>query len=121
MANVVVSRPSVVIDGTNNYIVGDAGASAETSSVVAQLVDTGTFSGSIVVKGRPKGSAAAFVAIPYRKRNLSGTASDDSIVSDALTAAFLIEVNASGLDISFDNTHTSGSGTLYIQKISRAR
>lgn len=116
MSDVVKSGPNFLIDSTANYVIGD-GASGSVSTILAQFKDTGSFSGSIVVKGQAKGSGAGFVAIPYVRRNLGGTVSDDTSVSAALTGAFLIEINAAGLDISFDNTHTSGSGTMSIYKM----
>ncbi len=116
MADVVTHTPSFLVDATTNYVVGD-GSAQNVSTIVAQFVNTGSFSGSIVVKGRARGTDATLVAIPYKRRNLGGSVSDDTTVSAALTAAFLIEINATGLDISFDNTHTSGSGTMYVRRL----
>lgn len=115
MANVICPITPFTIDATNNFVLGDVGDDA------GKIVIEGTsssFSGSIVVKGRPRRSSAAFVALPYKRRNLGGTASDDTTVSAALTAAFLIEVDATGLDVSLDNTHTSGSMSV---DVARAR
>lgn len=117
MATKQAIKSPVVIDGSHTYELGNASEPGVKSSFILQFVDTGTFSGSLVVSGRLTGSGAAYVAIPYKKRDLGGTAADDSTVSAALTAAFVIEVDASGLDIALVNTHTSGSGTLHFKPV----
>ena len=101
------------IAATDTYILGNTGDSTVGTWVV-QAVES-AFVGSIVVKARLKGSAAAFVAIPYTRRNLDGTVSDDTSVTTTLTdMGFLIEVNGAGLDVALDCTaYTSGALDVY--------
>jgi hypothetical protein len=102
-----------VIAATDTYVLGNTG-DGTVGTWVIQAVES-TFVGSIIVKARLKGSAAAFVPILYKQRNLGGTVSDDTSVSTTLTdQSFLIEVNGAGLDVALDCTaYTSGSLDVY--------
>lgn len=103
------------VNSTDNYVLGNA-AEGVVGSVAVQITVPSAWSGSIVVKGRVKGSGS-WVPIPYRRRNLGGTVSDDTVVSAAITAAALIFVDAAGLDVSLDNTHTSGAAVVYFAPV----
>jgi hypothetical protein len=79
------------------------------STRLVHLVSS-SFSGSITVKGRARGTTVAYVAIPYKKRYLNGAVGDDSFVSTAITDTSIIEINGAGLDLQLDCTsYTSGS------------
>lgn len=85
---------------------------------VVQFVPDGSFAGSFTVVARVYGKPAndasvAFVPIPYRRVMLGTTASDRTLVSAALTAAFLIEVPANGIVVGLTTTCTAGTGVLY--------
>jgi hypothetical protein len=111
MATVQISGPKFTIDAASAYQLGGAGE-AVTGTVVIQCTVSAFVGTGLIVKARKKGSAtAALVPIPYVRRSLAGAASDDTVVSAALTGSFLIKVDASGLDIFLDATggYTSGS------------
>lgn len=111
MADVQSTSTGFTVDGSNRYILGNA-ADGIVGSMAIQITVPSAWSGSIVVQGRVKGSGS-WVAIPYKRRNLGGTVSDDTSVSAALTAAALIFVDAAGLDVALNNTHTSGAAVVY--------
>jgi hypothetical protein len=108
-----VSNGVGTINSADTYILGNTGDGTVGTWVIQ--AEESTFVGSIVVKGRRKSSAAPFLAIPYTRRNLAGTVSDDTSVTATITdSGFLIEVNAAGLDIALDCTaYTSGSLSVY--------
>jgi hypothetical protein len=97
---------TVVASGT--VALGTTGT-ANVGTIVLQGTDTG-WDGTVIIKGKVKGSAATAVPIPYKRRSLIAAASDDTIVSATITdTAFLIEINASGLDVSAVCTRTAGT------------
>jgi hypothetical protein len=102
------------LNSADEYVVGgDAGQGG--AFMLIQLVST-SFSGSITVKARASGSAAAEVPIPYKRRNLAGSVSDDTSVSAAITDSALIEINCLGLDVVLDCTaYTSGTMAVYVR------
>jgi hypothetical protein len=102
------------LNSASEYVIGgDAGQGG--AFMLIQLVSS-SFSGSVTVKARASGSAAAEVPIPYKRRNLGGTVSDDTVVSAAITDSALIEVNCLGLDVVLDcTTYTSGSLAVYVR------
>lgn len=106
MANVSKGNAPTINSG-DNYILGDVGPRG---GVMTIQLDSSSFSGSIVVKGRAKG-ASTFRAIWYRPHflNNSAAASTDE-VQTAITNSSLIQVViADGMEISLDTTYTSGS------------
>jgi hypothetical protein len=107
MADIPVGTPSFDVVSADNYVLGNA--SDAISSVVIVQGTLSTFTGTgLIVKGRVRGAPTApWVPIPYVRRMLVATASDDTVVIAALPTAFLIRVEASGLDISLD---ASGGG-----------
>lgn len=82
---------------------------ANVGTIVLQGTDTG-WTGTVTIKGKVKGAAAAAVPIPYKRRALAGSVSDDTTVADVITdTSFLIEINASGLDVYADCTRDAGT------------
>ena len=70
-----------------------------------------TFTLQAKVMGAPD---TAYDEIPYKRRNLLGTVSDDTIVSAVLGLGFIIQVDCAGMDLRFVvASRTSGSATLY--------
>lgn len=116
MANVPVISSGTRTSGVNTYVLGNAAQGAVGSTAI-QIVGN-TFTGSFTVVGRIRGSSAAFVAIPYKRRNLGGTASDDTVVSAAITASAVIFVDAAGLDIALDLTaNAAGTADIYFEHL----
>lgn len=101
------------INSADTYVLGNTGDGTVGTWVVQ--AEESTFVGSIVIKGRKKGSAAPFLAIPYKQRNIGGTVSDDTTVTTTLTdQGFLVAIDAAGLDVALDCTaYTSGSLSVY--------
>lgn len=99
-------------NGTNNYLIGNAAEGVVGRFLLHIVAAGGGWSGSVTVKGRAKGSGAAFLAIPYKRRYVGGAVSDDTTVSAAITGTAIIDVDAAGLDVSLEYTHTSGSATV---------
>lgn len=107
MADKIQIERTFVMNSTDNYIIGETGQRGGTWTIHLQAV-SGTR--SAVVKARAKGSSKTFVAIPYTPLHLNGAASDGVPVSTAITTDSLIQVVvADGMDVSLDNTNTSGS------------
>lgn len=85
---------------------------------VFQVVDGGSWSGSIVVKARIAGgskSAPALtnsnnVSVPYINRNDTATL---IAAGTAITSAGIYEVESTGVEIYLDYTHTGGTGLVY--------
>lgn len=87
------------IGGNGNTDLGDSGDGSVTTKVL-QFTGTGwNVAGTIQLTARRKGSSAAFVPIPYRRRYLNGAVSDDQYGSAGITADSLIEVNATGVEL----------------------
>lgn len=106
MANVAAIEPQFRIGATNNYVVGDVGPGG---GVVTLQLDDQMFNGTITVKGRARG-ATNFLAIPYTKLHLNGSAGDGTVVSTAITSTSLIQVVVGdGVDVSLEATVTGGS------------
>lgn len=122
MADIIPKNiPESVINSADNYVYGNADNSLPSTwlfhGVASSFVGTG-----LVVKGRKANTTATFLPIPYVRRYVSAAASDDTVVSAALSGTFIIKVDATGLDISLDNTtgYTSGSFTVYAKSLSGA-
>lgn len=82
---------------------------ANVGTIVLQGTDTG-WSGTVIIKGKVKGGVGTAVPIPYKRRSLIAAASDDTIVSATITdTAFLIAIDASGLDVYADCTRSAGT------------
>lgn len=110
MADVIKVEKPFTMDASNNYVLGDVGPRGGVMTVQLTAV-SGTR--SVVVKGRAKNAGANWVAIPYRPLHLNGSVSDGIEVSTAITGTSLIEIPiADGMDVSLENTHTSGSMTV---------
>lgn len=117
MADVVSPSPIFSINAASNYPIGN-GSDSTTSTLVIQGTSV-SFSGTgLVVKARAHGTTQAWVPIPYVRRSLAGAASDDTVVSAALSGSFLIKIDATGLEISLDNStgYTSGSFTIGVTR-----
>lgn len=103
---------------TGNYPLGGVSQEMVGTMVLHIVVTSGTI--SIVIKGRSNTKharrnfdEATFLPIPYTRRNVAGSVSDDTTVSAAITASGIFKVDASGLDISLEITQTSGVGVVY--------
>jgi hypothetical protein len=107
------------IASATNTELGDAGTGGEVRKVIHLI--SSSFVGTITVKARAAGSpaATAYVPIPYKSRYVNGAVGTEAFVTTGLTGTSLIEVNATGLDISLDTTaaFTSGSMLAYINDI----
>lgn len=114
MANLPVIGGPVTINTADNYVIG---VGSEHSASTCFIEGTATaFTGTgLIVKGRKKGSTAAFVAIPYVRRFVAGAVSDDTVVSAALAATFAIKVDATGMQISLDNSAGYVSGSFAVE------
>jgi hypothetical protein len=78
------------------------------STVVLQGIDTG-WSGTVIIKAASPGTTD-YVPISYKRRSLIAAASDDTVVSDTITdTAFLIEIDAAGLDVVAVCTRSAGT------------
>ena len=110
----------VILDTTGQMSLGEA-VRGLAGGFALYFKGTG-FTGSITIKARPTGSGIAdnaALAIPYTRRNLGGAVSDDTVVSAALTADALVQVNCDGLDIVLDATVSAGSMTVYVRPFQR--
>lgn len=108
MADKVQVERTFIMDSTDNYVIGETGQRGGTWTIHLQAVSG---SRSVVVKARAKGSTKTFVPILYSPLYINGSvAASADPVSTALTTTSLIQVVvADGMDISLDNTHTTGS------------
>lgn len=110
MADQLGSNFSLTATGTAELGANQAGnGRGKTARIIAL---DGTFVGSVVVKGRVRGSAAGaatYKTLPYKRRVLADAASDDTIVSAALTGKSIIEVDDTSLELQLDFTWTSGT------------
>ena len=102
MANLPVISSPVSIVSADTYIIGQ-GSEHSASTCLIQFTNS-SFTGSVTIKARKARSAGAFVPIPYIRRDLAGTVSDDTSVTAAITAAAMIKVDATGLQIAIDCT-----------------
>lgn len=96
----------VTLDTTGGHSVGNTGHET-VGSFTMQFQGTG-WTGSVVVRARVFQSNATWLAIPYRRLNVAGVASDNTYVSTAITANGLIVVEADGLEVQLDYTHSAG-------------
>lgn len=118
MADVPATGPSFVIQSADTFYIG-TGDETYVSTLLVQLVSN-AFSGSVTVKSRAQGPAAATaavapVAVPYLPLNVAGTAGDGTMSSAAITGSVMFLVPASGQMIALDCTsYTSGALTAYV-------
>lgn len=133
MATVKVGGRSFIINAANDYVLPTADGDAENSGTMVQIVDTGTMSMTITVKGQslalpqvavvqnPQGTnpapSDAFAAIPYRKLHLNGSVGDASYVSTAITGASIIWIPSGGIQPVLSVAYTSGSATVYFTPV----
>lgn len=97
-----ISQANLPPDGM--YDLGPAATSHGVGTFVIQFVPDGAWVGQIAVLGRCFGVGAQDVdaqpmAIPYRRVNVAGAASDYAIVSDTITQPGIIQVPANGLSV----------------------
>jgi hypothetical protein len=103
--------PTTALNAANQTIsLGDAGIGTVTTKTVKLNLGTTPMVGSFAIQGRVLGepASASFVPIPYKRRVLAAAASDDTVVSAAITGNAIIEINAAGLEIQIVWTYTSG-------------
>jgi hypothetical protein len=107
MANLRAISSPVTINSADNYILGE-GSGHEASTLTVQLTPTAFVATGIIPKARKARSTQAFVAIPYILRGTTDAATNAGTV---ITAASIIKIDATGLEISLDNSagYTSGS------------
>jgi hypothetical protein len=124
MSNVAIPQPgkedSPFIFGT---AAGQAGAgnvytmgSASSDEIVGRWIldfRSSSFSGSLTIVGRARGSQNAFVGIPYTARYLNGAVGSDAVQAGntAITNDSIISVISDGLEIGV-NAGTVTSGTM---------
>lgn len=104
--------------GDGNYVLGEGSPEMVSTAVFQITVASGTI--SIIIKGRSiqknarrDGDNIAFVPIPYVRRNLGGTVSDDTTVSAAFTAGAIVKADVTGLQFSLEIDQTNGVGAVY--------
>ena len=118
MSTVAVQPPyaDVTINAQNDYVLVHPNSGTVTRWLIQ--FNSGTFSGSVTIKGHVSGSALAAVAIPYIQLYINGAVGDGSQVSTAITTTSIIEVVADGMDVIFSVTsYTSGSGVLTVRPL----
>ena len=105
-----------LVDG--NYVLGDGSSEVVSMLVLHVVVASGTV--SIVPKVRSSHASArrnvddiVFQPIPYVRRNVGGTVSDDTAVSDAIAATGIFKVDISGFQASLEIDQTDGAGVVY--------
>jgi hypothetical protein len=109
MSDVIKGSKPFTMDASANYVLGDVGPRG---GVLTIQLDAVSGTRSVAVKCRAKG-ATAWLACCYRPLNLNGSASDGVEVSTAITTNSVIQIPiADGLEVSLENTHTSGSMTV---------
>lgn len=124
MSNIAINNPgkedSPVIFGTgagqlgagNVYTIG----SGSSDDIVGRWIldfRSSSFSGSLTIVGRARGSANAFVGVPYTARYLNGAVASDGVQAGntAITNDSIISVISDGLEIGI-NAGTVTSGTM---------
>ncbi len=113
----MAAEHSATVTSSQTVSLGNTGT-ATVGTIVLQGTDT-SWSGTVIITAKVKGSAATAVPIPYKRRSLIAAASDDTIVSATITdTAFLIEINASGLDVYA--VCTRSAGTLVLEWVNLA-
>lgn len=118
MANQTPTARKFTISAADAFYLGDA-SDGRVGTHAVMLVSS-SFSGSVTVKARIRGSDAATdavtpVAVPYLARYLNGAVGSDSIVTTAITGTSLILVPSSGQVPVLDCTsYTSGTLTAYV-------
>lgn len=97
-----------LFDGTDDGQVIELGDANDgvVNTIVLELEPDGDYNGSIAIEGRSQGFDAsspnrAWYPIPYRRRVLDATASDEAVVSTALTPtdSTLVSIDASGIAV----------------------
>lgn len=106
--------------GTSNFIIG-TGSIAEASAFLVHIVNTSSLLTSIVPSARAAvkdamadGDDTPFIATLYRKLFLNGAAGDGTLVGTPITGSSLIIIPATGMEISLNQTYTSGTGVAYV-------
>lgn len=105
-----------LVDG--NYVLSEGSHSIVSTLVLHVVVSSGTISitpkaRSVQKDARRNKDNIAFQPIPYVRRNVGGSVSDDTIVSAAITATGIFKVDISGLQPSLEIDQTSGVGSVY--------
>ena len=124
MSIVHASGPKITIKTADAFYLGDAN-DTWAGTLCVHLV-SGTFVGSISVKGMSRTKEAADdavtpVAINYVKVYLNGSVADQTYVNTAITDTSLILIPATGQQIVLDCTSfTSGTMTAYVSRVSGA-
>lgn len=127
MATIRGQSQTFSINASNDYVLGNSSDVGENGGWIVQLADTGSYSGSVVIKAQSRmidtltaqgiTTADAFLAIKYRGGNVNGTAADWSYVSTALTTNSLIFIPAGGMDAVLSVTFTSGTAVVYVMPV----
>lgn len=101
-----------------NYVLGEGSEMLVSTLILQIVVASGTV--SITPKGRIMNRVArrgqdaiAFQPIPYVRRNVNGSVSDDTAVSAAIAATGIFKVDISGLQPSLEIDQTDGVGAVY--------
>lgn len=97
---------------SENWELGDADPAA-VSRVTVQLVDDGSWTGSVTPMGRVRGSGAEWRELAWY--NMATAA--DVAAGSAPTAEALMLIDASGLDIRLDVVITTGDLTIHTQRL----
>lgn len=126
MATINAAGGDFIIDGANTYIIGE-GADTVASTLVVHLVSA-SFNGTVIVKKRSNAPQAianniAFVATPYVKEHLNGSAGDQSYVTTTITGNSgdsLIVIPATGGQIALVTTLVSGTMHVYVSRVEGA-
>lgn len=108
MANIKFVGSPVVLDTVGTYEFGDGGNEDVSTHVFQYVSNGGTISLLPQFKVRDTVGAQVYTNIPYVRRTLAGTASDDTVVIAALTADFTIKVDSTGGRVALNVTAVTG-------------
>lgn len=114
MSDQNVFKKQLTIDANDEYYLKYGQPPGNRQSLrTIQFTDVDSCDATVTLKGRPRGSSATPVAIPYEKLHLNGSAADGSKVSTGITGNSLIRVDDSGLELVLSvASRTQGSITV---------
>lgn len=94
-------------DNGTTVSIGDSGGGTVTTKVIT-FTPASLVGGSFQLVGR-QAPDLPWTPMPYRRRALAGAASDETVVSAAITGAAIISADASGVELGLASTITSGT------------
>jgi hypothetical protein len=123
MAHVIRTESGFTINATDTYIISDA-SDGFVGTILVHLDTTSAGTVSVVVKARPRSipwatTTPPFLPIPYLSLCDGGTVVAGATYSTAALTGDgdLILIPATGMSIALDVSHTSGSHTVWFEKM----